>query len=200
MLDEGQVLIANLSKGRVGEQNAMLLGAMLVTGIQQAAMSRADVPEEQRRDAYLYVDEFQNFTTGSFATILSEARKYRLNLTVAHQYLRQLEPETRDACFGNVGSIVSFQVGTEDAELLAEQLSKFRGQVQPQDIANLPKYTAYARLLCDGLPSPPFSMMTLPPAIPDDDRTAVVCRASHRRYARPIGKVHEQLRRELVAT
>ncbi len=119
---EGRVLIASLSNGRLGEDNATLLGALLVTSIQQAAMTRADIPESERRDFYMYVDEFQNFTTGSFASILSEARKYRLSLIVAHQYLSQLTDETADAVFGNVGSIVAFQVGNDDAQRLAEQL------------------------------------------------------------------------------
>ncbi len=126
IMDQGKVLIVNLSKGRVGEDNATLLGAFLVTTIQQAAMTRADVPEAERRDFYLYIDEFQNFTTSSFASILSEARKYRLSLTIAHQYLKQLDDATADAVFGNVGSIIAFQVGTDDAEVLAEQLSKHR--------------------------------------------------------------------------
>src|SRR5205085_3768633 len=122
VMDEGQVLIVNLSKGKIGEEPSTLLGALLVTGLQLAAMSRADVPEEERRDFFLYVDEFQNFATESFATILSEARKYRLSLTVANQYLAQMDEATRAAVFGNVGTLVVFQVGAEDAEVLAEQL------------------------------------------------------------------------------
>ena len=151
------------SKGRLGEDNANLLGALLVTTIQQAAMSRADIPEEDRRDFYFYVDEFQNYTTGSFAEILSEARKYRLNLTVAHQYMNQLDDQTRDAVFGNVGSMIAFQVGSDDAEFLARQLRKFPDQIMPEDLSNLPKYHAYVRLLHDGMPTPPFSMATFPP-------------------------------------
>ncbi len=163
IMDRGRILIVNLSKGRVGEDNATLLGAFLVTAIQQAALTRADIPEDQRRDFILYVDEFQNFTTGSFATILSEARKYRLSLVIAHQYLKQLDEPTANAVFGNVGSMISFQVGSDDAESLAQQLSKHVDQVRPTDLTNLPKYTAYARLLINGLPSNPFSMQTLPP-------------------------------------
>ena len=124
VMDKGRVLIVNLSKGRLGEDNSTLLGALLVTSIQQAAMTRADVPEFERRDFSLYVDEFQNFTTGSFASVLSEARKYRLSLVVAHQYLTQLDESTANAVFGNVGSIVAFQVGNNDAQRLAEQLGK----------------------------------------------------------------------------
>ena len=192
IMDDEQVLIVNLSKGRIGEDNSTLLGALLVAGIQQAAMSRADVSEEERPDFYLYVDEFQNFTTGSFATILSEARKYRLNLTVAHQYLKQLDDETANAVFGNVGSIVAFQVGSDDASVLAQQLAKFDGQLKPQDLTNLPKYTAYVRLLIDGLPSSPFSMETVPPPAfdPKSDRSTIVREMSRRRHAVPIVKAN----------
>jgi len=190
IMDDRQVLIINLSKGRIGEDNSTLLGALLVASIQQAAMSRADVSQEKRPDFYLYVDEFQNFTTGSFATILSEARKYRLNLTVAHQYLKQLDDETANAVFGNVGSIVAFQVGSDDALVLAQQLAKFDGQLKTQDLTNLPKYTAYVRLLIDGLPSSPFSMETIQPPLldPKQDRSTIVRETSRRRHAVPIAK------------
>ena len=200
IMDDGQVLIVNLSKGRIGDDNATLLGSLLVTAIEQAALSRADVLEEERRDFYLYIDEFQNFTTGSFATILSEARKYRLNLTIAHQYVRQLDDETADAVFGNVGSMIVFQMGMEDAELLAPQLSKFPGQLRPQDLTNLPKYTAYARLLIGGLPSAPFSMQTIPPTgeLPDGDRSAVVREASRRRHATPVERVYAEIQKSFA--
>lgn len=189
IMDQGKVLIVNLSKGRVGEDNATLLGALLVTAIQQAAMTRADIPEADRRDFYLTIDEFQNFTTSSFASILSEARKYRLNLTIAHQYLKQLDDSTADAVFGNVGSIIAFQVGTDDAEVLAEQLSKHSGQLTPQDLTNLPRYTAYGRLLIDGMPSNPFSLRTLAAPTITGDRYAVVTERSHRLYAQPFERV-----------
>jgi hypothetical protein len=199
-MDEGKVLIVNLSKGRVGEDNATLLGALLVGSIEQAAMSRADVPEASRRDFYLYLDEFQNFVSRSLATIVSEARKFRSPLLIcAHQTLCQLDDETRGAMFGNVGSIVCFQVGSDDARVLAEQLSKFPGQVRPEDLTNLPRYTAYVRLLQDGLPSQPFSMQTLPPEVAPADRSEFVRRASQRLHARPAEKVREQLARELMA-
>jgi len=188
IMDSGKALIVNLSKGRVGEDNATLLGALLVTSLQQAALTRADIPEADRRDFFLYVDEFQNFATSSFATILSEARKYRLSLTIAHQYLSQLDDNTASAVFGNVGSIVSFQVGSDDAEQLAQQLSKHDGQLKQSDLTNLPKYTAYARLLIDGLPSKPFSMATLPPITNDLDpqRGDIVRQVSRRAYATPV--------------
>jgi hypothetical protein len=188
-MDTGKIFIANLSKGRLGEDNSNLLGALLVTTIQQAAMGRADVPEDRRRDFYLYIDEFQNFTTGAFAHILSEARKYRLNMTIAHQYTRQLDDELANAVFGNVGSMIVFQVGSDDAEDLVLQLRKHRNQILPEDLTNLPKYTAYVRLLQNGMPEQPFSMATLPPAPIVVDRSAVVRRVSNARYACPKHEV-----------
>ena len=186
IMDDGKVLIINLSKGRVGEDNSTLLGAFLVTSIQQAAMTRADVPEASRRDFFLYVDEFQNFTTGSFASVLSEARKFRLSLIVAHQYLAQLNEQTADAVWGNVGSIVAFQVGSDDAETLAQQLGKHAGQLTPENLTGLPKYVAYARLLIDGLPSSPFSIQTLPPPKAfDPARAEIIRRVARRRIAGP---------------
>jgi len=201
-MDDGKVLIANLSKGRIGEDNANLLGALLASSLQQAAMSRADIPEEQRCDFFLTVDEFQNYRTGSFASMLSEARKYRLCVTVAHQYLRQLDEETSNAVFGNVGSLVSFQVSGDDAENLARHLSQFPGQARPADLANLPKYTAYVRLVIDGMPSRPFSLETLPP--PDtngnDQRADAVRSTSQRRNARRAEQVHELIRKRFALT
>jgi hypothetical protein len=179
IMDEGKVLIVNLSKGRIGEEPSTLLGALLVTGLQLAAMSRADQPLEERKDFYVYVDEFQNFATESFATILSEARKYRLILTLANQYLAQIEETTLDAVLGNVGSLLCFQVGSRDAEALVEELGQ---QLTPEDLLRLPKYTAYARLLVDGMPSRPFSMTTLPPPHAWDDRRQIVRRTSRQRY------------------
>jgi len=190
IMDEGKILIVNLSKGRLGEDNSTLLGAFLVTAIQQAAMTRADIPEPDRRDFFLYVDEFQNFVSGSFASILSEARKYRLSLVVAHQYLAQLNEPTADAVFGNVGSLVTFQVGSDDAEVLSQQLSKHADQLTPENLTGLPKYTAYTRLLINDLPSNPFSMNTAPPPAPDRAREAIVRERSSRQY----GNVRERHR------
>ena len=181
VMDDGRVLIVNLSKGRIGEDASMLLGAMLVTELQLAAMSRADVLESERRDYFAYVDEFQNFATESFATILSEARKYRLSLVLANQYLGQMDEPTRDAVFGNVGSLLCFQVGATDSELLADQLG---GDVRPTDLMNLPKFTAYLRLLIDGMPSRPFSIETLPPTrVCDPRRLEIIRRTSRHRYS-----------------
>jgi type IV secretory pathway TraG/TraD family ATPase VirD4 len=191
IMDRGQVLLVNLSKGRTGEDASALLGALLVTSIQQAAMSRADIPEAERRDFFLYVDEFQNFATDSFAAILSEARKYRLSLTLAHQFLAQLPEGTAAAVFGNVGSLVSFQVGPQDAETLTEQLG---GDLQTSDLIALPRFTAYVRLLLDGMPTSPFSMETLPPRRPPrDGRGEKVRLASTHRYGRPLPEVEREI-------
>jgi hypothetical protein len=181
IMDDGQVLLVNLSKGRLGEDAATLLGALLISQVQLAALGRADRPEAERRNFFLYVDEFQNFATDAFGTILSEARKYRLGLIVANQYLAQLSEGTLHALFGSVGSLVCFQAGAKDAELLAEQLGE---EVTPQDLLRLPRFQAYVRLLIDGHPSRPFSMATIPPAVRSDARRAeIVRRTSQRRYA-----------------
>ena len=158
VMDEGKVLIVNLAKGRIGEDNCSLLGALIVTKIQLAALSRADMPEGNRRAFYLYVDEFHNFLTLSFADILAEARKYGLNLVLAHQYLEQLDEKLRAAVFGNVGTIISFRVGVEDARLLARE---FYPTFSESDLANLPNHSIYLKLLIDGAPSQPFSAVTL---------------------------------------
>jgi hypothetical protein len=172
---------------------------MLVTKFQIDAMSRADVAESERRDFYLYVDEFQNFATKSFATILSEARKYRLALTIAHQYVGQLtlqggDTALRDAVFGNVGSMISFQVGSDDAEDLSQQ---FEEMVSVKDILSLPKYHAYVRLMIDGIPSKPFSVSTLPPPkieIPAG-RVEQLRALSRERYAEKKSVVEEKIMR-----
>lgn len=159
-MDKKKIIIVNLSKGKLGEDNSSLLGAMLITKFQIDAMSRADIPEKERVPFYLYVDEFQNFATDSFATILSEARKYKLNLTMANQYIAQMPDEVRDAVFGNVGTILSMQIGFDDAEYISQQYGE---EVLPADLVSLSKYTAYTRLLIDGMPSKTFSLDTLPP-------------------------------------
>lgn len=163
LMDEKKILIMNLSKGRVGEVNATLLGSMLVTKIYLAAMSRADVPLEVMKDLpsfYFYVDEFQNFANESFSDILSEARKYKLNLIIAHQYVEQMEEEVRDAVFGNVGTTVAFRVGPFDAEVLE---TVFSPQFLQADLVNLGFAQVYLTLMIDGVGSPPFSATTLPP-------------------------------------
>ena len=164
-MDDGKIIIMNLSKGRLGEDNTKLLGGMLITKIQLAAMSRVDILEEDRKDFYLYVDEFQNFVTDSFADILSEARKFRLDLVIANQYIGQLvhdqNVKVKDAIFGNVGTFIAFRTGGEDVEFLEEK--QFSPNITAQDLLNLPNYNVYLRLLIDGVPSRPFSAITLPP-------------------------------------
>ncbi len=163
MMDERKVLILNLSKGKVGEANANLLGSMLITKVYLGAISRADTSERELRvlpNFYLYVDEFQSFANESFADILSEARKYKLNLTVAHQYIEQMSDEVRAAVFGNVGTMVCFRVGAYDAEVLEKE---FAPQFSAQDMVNLGFAQIYLKLMIDGVTSPPFSATTLPP-------------------------------------
>ncbi len=160
IMDNKKILLVNLSKGRTGELNSRLLGMMFVMKFQAAAMSRANIPEEQRVDFALYVDEFQNFSTDSFATIMSEARKYRLNLIVANQFTTQLTDEIRDAVFGNMGTIVSFRVGQNDVDALSRY---FQPHFDPDDLLRVPNYNAIVRTLIGGVPTQPFSMATIPP-------------------------------------
>ena len=163
MMDSGKVFIINLSKGRIGESNANLLGGMLITKIYLAALSRADVPDRVLKtlpNFYLFVDEFQSFANESFADILSEARKYKLNLTMAHQYIEQMEEEVRAAVFGNVGTMIVFRVGAFDAEVLEKE---FAPQFTAEDIVNLGIFQIYLKLMIDGISSAPFSATTLPP-------------------------------------
>jgi len=189
VMDEGKILIANISKGKIGEDNSRLLGALVITKLQLAAMSRVDVLEEKRRDFYLYVDEFQNFATEAFINILSEARKYRLCLTLANQYLGQLEEMTvagksekvRDAIFGNVGTIICFRVGAEDAEFLEKE---FTPEFLATDLVNLGKYNIYLRLMIDGLAGRPFSAETLPPfPNPGTSNREKIIKVSRERYS-----------------
>jgi len=183
----------NLSKGKIGEDNSHLLGALLITRLQLAAMSRVDIPEEERKDFYLYVDEFQNFATESFVTILSEARKYRLNLILAHQYIAQLDPKVREAVFGNVGTIVTFRVGAEDAEFLEKEFAPY---FTASDLVNLDKYHIYLKLMIDGITSPPFSAKTLPPfPLPEKTFREKIIRVSRERYGTPREKVEEKISR-----
>jgi hypothetical protein len=159
VMDSGKILIVNLAKGQIGEDNCALLGAMLVTKIQLAAMGRADMPEEKRKSFYLYVDEVHNFFTLSFAGILSEARKYGLSLVLAHQYMDQLDEQMRAAILGNVGTLISFRVGAEDAKYLARE---FYPVFSEPDLVNLANHHIYLKLMIDGVTSQPFSAVTLP--------------------------------------
>ena len=160
IMDNKKILIVNLSKGKIGELNSQLLGMIFVIKFQAAAMSRANLDEASRADFCLYVDEFQNFATDSFASILSEARKYRLNLVVANQFIGQLSDQIRDAVFGNVGTVMSYRTGPEDAEFLVKQ---FAPAFDARDLVNIPNHNAVIRLMNGGLPSQPFSITALPP-------------------------------------
>lgn len=192
IMNNQKILLINVSKGRIGEDNSALLGAMLITKLQLAAMDRAKIPEEQRTDFNLYVDEFQNFATESFASILSEARKYRLNLTIAHQYIAQMEEEVSDAVFGNAGTIVSFRVGAADGEYLEKEFAPYFTQT---DLVNLDKYNAYIKLMIDGVTSKPFSMQTVPPVREDFGRRDTVVQVSRERYGRPREMVEDKISR-----
>lgn len=194
MMDTGKIIVVNLSKGKIGEDNSSLLGSMLITKFQLDAMSRADIDEKNRRDFYLYVDEFQNFATDAFATILSEARKYKLNLVMANQYVAQMPEEVRDAVFGNVGTSLCFQVGFDDAEYFSNQFSE---EVLPNDIITLPKYNCYTKLMIDGMPSPTFSIATLPPPAfeTEEGRREKIIRLSRERYCRPREVVEDKIKR-----
>lgn len=185
IMDEGKIFLINLSKGKLGDINAYLLGMMIVGKILMASLSRADVAQADRKDFYLYIDEFQNFITDSIAVILSEARKYRLNLILAHQYIGQLvrnnDTSIRDAIFGNVGSIICFRIGVEDAEVLAKQLAPV---VNEFDIMNIEKYHAYVRLLIDNSASKAFLMKCLPPAPLDNELSKNIKELSRLKYGR----------------
>ncbi len=192
IMDSRKILLFNLSKGRIGEDNSALLGAMMITRMQLAAMSRVDIPEEERHDFFLYVDEFQNFATESFANILSEARKYRLNLTIAHQYIEQLDEKVAPAVFGNVGTIMAFRVGGADGEFLEKEFFPTFTQV---DLVNLPKYEIYLKLMIDGVASEPFSATTLPPVGGRTDNRDKVIAASRERYSTNRKEVEEKILR-----
>ena len=191
LMDEGKILIMNLSRGLVGEDNAGILGSMMVTKIQLATMSRADIPEEQRRPFYLYVDEFQNFATDSFAVILSEARKYGLCLTVANQYIAQMEETVRSAVFGNVGSIVSFRVSPDDSSFLQKY---FEPQFLAQDIIQLQNQNFITTMIIDGEKMPAFSANTLKMPKSQEDNTTEIIEYSRQRYTRSLADVEALIR------
>lgn len=192
VMDEGKILLMNLSKGRIGEDNSALLGAMMITKLQLAAMSRVDIPENSRRDFYLYVDEFQNFATESFANILSEARKYRLCLIIAHQYIEQLGEVVKPAVFGNVGTMVVFRIGASDAE---ELLKEFEPYYTEEHLVNLPKYNYYVKLMIDGVSSVPFSATTLTPFTGNTGNSAKVIAVTRERYSSTRQDVEDKIRR-----
>jgi len=193
-MDNKKILILNLSKGRIGEDNSALIGAMMITKIQLAAMARVDMPEVERKDFYLYVDEFQNFATESFANILSEARKYRLNLILTNQYITQIDEKVRDAIFGNAGTLISFRVGAFDAEFLEKE---YEPVFVMNDLVNLPKYNIYLKLMIDGIAGDAFSATTLPPVklegtLANEEK---VINVSRERYASSRAEVEEKINR-----
>ena len=192
IMDNRKILLINLSKGRIGEDNSALLGAMFITKLQLAAMSRVDVLEEERKDFYLYVDEFQNFATESFASILSEARKYRLNLIIAHQYIEQLDETVAAAVFGNVGTIVSFRIGATDAEFLE---AEFKPTFEENDLVNLSKFHIYLKLMINGVASKPFSATTIPPISEKTGNLDKVIAVSRERYSKRRVEIEEKITR-----
>lgn len=197
VMDEGKILLINLSKGKIGEVNSSLLGMIIVSKIQMAAFSRADTVEDSRRDFYLYVDEFQNFTTDSFATILSEARKYHLNLNITNQYIAQLTDNIRDAVIGNAGTLISYLIGAADAEFMVKE---FPG-VSVNDFTNLDKFNTYCKLLISGSPSKPFSMKGIKSPTPSNPEIREKMRNfSRENFARPVEEINAEILENLKAT
>ena len=203
-MNSKKIILVNLSKGKIGEMNSALLGLILVSKIQMAALSRARMPENERNDFYLYIDEFQNFITDSISIILAEARKYRLNLILAHQYLGQLggggtegkakNSSVRDAVFGNVGTIVSFRIGVDDAETISKQFSP---GASAYDVMNIEKFNAYARLLIDNQPSRPFSIKTPPPVATNTALAMKIRELSRMKYGRDKSEVEKEITENL---
>ena len=196
LMNDQKIFLVNVSKGRIGEDNSALLGAMLITKIQLSAMERVRIPEDERKDFFLYVDEFQNFATDSFASVLSEARKYRLNLIIAHQYVGQLVTDTstkvRDAVFGNTGTMIVFRVGAADAEFLEPE---FEPEFVIQDIVNLPNYHIYIKLMVSGITARPFSSATLPPFKNNAEGAgeATIIEASRKNFTHPREQVEAEI-------
>ena len=192
IMDNQRLFIANLSKGKIGHDKANLLGSLLTTQFQLAAMRRAGQPEEERRDFYLFIDEFQNFTTDSFAAILAEARKYRLCLTLSHQYVDQVALPIRQAVFGNVGTLLSFRVGNTDAEVLQKE---FGNTFIAQQFVDLERFSVFCKILENGTNTQPFRGMTLRPVDNSVGQAVAHIAHSRRRFARNRAEVEETLRR-----
>ena len=190
IMDERKILLINLSKGRLGDINSSLIGLIIVGKILMAALSRVNMAEADRNDFYLYIDEFQNVTTDSIATILSEARKYRLGLHIAHQFIAQLEPSIKDAVFGNVGSVVAFRVGTEDAEFLEKQFAPI---FSASDLINLDNRNGYLRLLVNGQPIEPFNIRTLKPENPHPEIIEKMKQLSYQKYGRDRAQIEADI-------
>ncbi len=198
IMDKKKILIVNLSKGKIGELNSQLLGMIFVIKFQAAAMSRADVLEDQREDFCLYVDEFQNFSTDSFASILSEARKYRLNLVVANQFIGQLSDEIRDAVFGNIGTIIAHRMGPDDGEFMVKQ---FAPVFDASDLVNIPNFNSAVRLMIGGLPSQPFTMRDLAPlGTPNLELGLAIKQLSAAKYGHSKSVVEADIAKRLAST
>lgn len=190
VLDKGKILIANLSKGELGEDASSILGSILVTSVQLAALFRSTQREQERKSFYLYVDEMHSFISLSFADILAEARKYKLSLLLTHQYIEQLHEKVRSAVFGNVGTIISFRIGAEDAAHLAKE---FHPEFDEGDFVNLPRYSMYLKLMIDGATSRPFSAFSLPPQLPKTSNKEEVITHSQRTYGRERTAVEKSI-------
>ncbi|MFA6790768.1 MAG: TraM recognition domain-containing protein, partial [Parcubacteria group bacterium] len=190
IMDTGKILLINLSKGKVGEINSHLLGMVMVGKILMAALGRTDVAEKDRKDFYLYIDEFQNVTTDSISQILSEARKYRLNLIIAHQFIGQLSEEISKAVFGNVGSLCSFRVGPEDAEFLEKQFAPI---FSAKDLVNVDNYKGFVRLLINNETTRPFDIRTYPPSEGNSEMAGHLRELSRLKYGRDIAIVNKEI-------
>ena len=197
IMDTKKILLVNLSKGRIGELNANLLGLVIVGKFLIAALSRADSFGKELPPFYLHIDEFQNFATPSIATILSEARKYKLSLTVAHQFIAQLTDEIKDAVFGNVGSLCSFRIGADDAEFVEKQ---FAPVFSASDLMKVDNYNAFVRLLVGGKPASPFTIETLPFVSGSVEKVDAMRTLSYLKYGRPREDVEEEIATSLVIT
>jgi hypothetical protein len=201
MLQGKKILLANLARGKIGEDNSRVLGVFLITKLYLAILSQVDIKEEERNDYYLYIDEFQNFAAKVFVNILSEARKCKLNLILANQYLSQLDEitpqgkttEARDAVFGNVGTLISFRLGAEDAQFLERE---FLPEFSAQDFTNLPKYNIYLKLTVNGVAARPFSAITLPPPQKtEESNKEKIIKVARERYATPREIIEEKISR-----
>ena len=195
LMDDGSIVLLNLSKGRVGADASSLLGSLFVSSLQTAALSRANIAENDRRDFYVYLDEFSTFVSegnDTFASILAESRKYRTGYTLVTQYADQLDSQTRAAVFGNCGTMVAMQCGCDDAKTMSDQ---FGEQVKADTMARLPRYHAYMSTLVNGVPSNPFAIQTLPPPKIKHRRSSIVRKHSQRQYATPRTRVEQDVAR-----
>lgn len=192
IMNSGKILLVNLSKGRIGADNANLLGSLLISRMNFTAMQRVRIPEDERRDFYLYADEFQNFASGSFASILSEARKYKLVLQLTHQYIAQLPEDMQEAVFGNIGTILSFTVGAPDAAVLEKEFTPY---FTAEDLISLDRFHFYAKLMVDGMTSRPFSAISLPPPEGKAYQAQAAIKFSREAYGRDAGGVEEKIKR-----